>query len=268
MSVTTELCLCKLLINFFAEPVQDDIVVLQQNFNNLKKSCIVCLEKRKISLSKVIETLKSVQADKEHTQFSGSHLSTFSQMFDFNELFGALGFNMNYLSYQMLDYLIHDLDLDEVKSEMEAYKFDLQMFRMKTPISVFCEAQVFQSQIEPPPNFRVATSTFKFSNKMKMLEDIEQFQKEFSYCYSLHYLTMLLAKAANTSDAVVTVTWFIPESVVEKLSNTNIVPRKLLMKYSVTNLMIDGKCVYRLHPKVSVTESPHCSSFLTLLFCR
>ena len=236
--------------------------MLQQKFNDLKKKSIACLEKNKISLTRVIEILKSIKVDKEHTQFSESHLSTFYQTFDFNELFGALGFNMNCLSCQVLDYLVNELDLNDVKHEMEAYKLDLQIFRTKTPISLFCEAQVFQSHIEPPPNFRAASSMFHLSNKMTMLEDIEQFQREFCYCYSLQYLTMLLAKVARTSESdsgSVTVTWFIPESVVEKLSNTYIVPRKLLMKYSVSKLMIDGNCVYPLHPKVSVTGFLHCS---------
>ena len=231
--------------------------MLQQKFNDLKKKSIACLEKNTISLTRVIEILKSIKADKEHTQFSESHLSTFSQTFDFNELFGALGFNMNYLSCQLLDYLVNKLNLNNVKHEMEAYKLDLQIFRTKTPVSLFCDAQVFQSHIEPPPNFRAASSTFQLSKKMQMLEDIEIFQKEFCYCYSLQYLTMLLSKVAKTSKAdleFVTVTWFIPESVVEKLSNTYIVPRKLLMKYSVTKLMIDGNCLYRLHPKVSVSK--------------
>ena len=235
--------------------------MLQQKFNDLKKKCIACLEKNKISLNRVIKILKSIKADKEHIQFSESHLSTFSQTFDFNELFGALGFNMNYLSCQLLDYLVNELDLKDVKHEMEAYKLDLQMFKTKMPITLFCDAQGFQSHIEPPPNFRAASLTFQLSKNMQMLEDIEIFQREFCYCYSLQYLTMLLAKVAKTSKAdsgSVTVTWFIPESVVEKLSNTYIVPRKLLMKYSVTKLMVDENCMYRLHPKVSVTSFIYC----------
>ena len=259
VSVITECCVVR-NINFHAVPVQHDIMMLQQKFNDLKKRCIASLEKNKISLTRVIEVLKSIKADKEHTQFSESHLSTFNQTFDFNELFGALGFNMNYFSCQVLDYLVNKLDLNDVKHEMEAYKLDLQIFRTKTPISLICDAQVFQSHIEPPPNFRAASSTFDMSKKMQMLEDIEIFQREFCYCYGLHYLTMLLAKVAKTSEAdlgSVTVTWFIPESVVEKLSNTYIVPRKLLMKYSVTNLMIDGNCLYRLHPKVSASRFLH-----------
>ena len=248
-------------MNFYTGPLQHDITMLQQKFNDLKKTCIACLEKNTISLTRVIEILMSIKADKEHTQFHESHLSTFHQTFDFNELFGALGFNMNYLSCQVLDYLVNELDLNDVKHKMEAYKLDLQMFRTKTPISLFCDARAFQSHIEPPPNFRVASSTFQLSKKMQMLEDIEIFQREFCYCYNLQYLTMLLAKAAKTSEAdlgSVTVTWFIPESVVEKLSNTSIVPRKLLMKYSVTKLMINGNCLYRLHPKVSVTVFIYC----------
>ena len=248
-------------IIFHTATVQHDIMMLQQKFHDLKKRCIACLEKNTISLTRVIEVLKSIKADKEHTQFSESHLSTFSQTFDFNEIFGALAFNMNYLSCQLLDYLVNELDLNDVKHEMEAYKLDLQLFRTKTPISLFCDAKTFQSHIEPPPNFRAATSTFQLSKKMQMLEDIEIFQREFCYCYSLRYLTMLLAKVAKTSKAdlgSVTVSWFIPESVVEKLTNIYIVPRKLLMKYSVTKLMIDGNCIYRLHPKVSVTGFVYC----------
>ena len=51
------------------------------------------------------------------------------------------------------------------------------------------------------------------------------------------------------------VTWFVPESVVEKLKGK--VPRAILKKYSVTKLEIAGTCVYRLRKPQEVSVSSH-----------
>ena len=84
------------------------------------------------------------------------------------------------------------------------------------------------------------------------LEVVEQFRQEYASHYGFHEFAMMVAQARPGSFIV---TWFVPESVVEKLKGK--VPRVILKKYSVTKLEIAGTCVYRLRKpqEVSVTGS-------------
>ena len=63
--------------------------------------------------------------------------------------------------------------------------------------------------------------------------------------YNLHEFAMMLAEVRPGSFIV---TWFIPDSIVERLKAK--VPREILNRYHVTKLEIDGVCVYL--QKVSV----------------
>ena len=232
--------------------VKEQIKKLQKHFSELKESCRLCLEKKEIPFQGIIDTLKYLPADKEYSPLIGSYMNVLSQTFNLTGLFGALGLYMNYLSYQLLEYFVHNFHLEEVKSKIEDYRLELQKFRLNTPITLFCEAQPIQGDIEPPPNFQAVKSVFLSDESgSKTLEYIEHFKKEISDFYILKPYTMMFAKANLGS---LTVTWFIPESVAKKLSAVE-PPKEILRKYSVTDLEISGGCVYRLrrHHKVSVT---------------
>ena len=217
---------------------------MQRKFNEVKKGCLLCL--RNVPIKKFVSVLKSLKADDKHQQFSESYFGAFSNAVEHSELFvehseifGALSSNMNYFSHQLLEYFIAEFDLEEVKPKMEKYKSDLKRFCEKTPATLFCQAQP-QQATEPPPHFRTVISTLQMSESL-MLEDVEKFRQEYSFNYGFKNFTMTLAYAMVGS---ITVTWFIPESVVGKLRES--VPRKILRKYSVTKLEIAGGFVHRL----------------------
>ena len=73
-------------------------------------------------------------------QFLDSFLSVLYQAADQVELFGTLNTHLNYLSYDLLDHLANEFDLG-IKSDMGKYKEDIQKFREKTPLKLFCETQ-------------------------------------------------------------------------------------------------------------------------------
>lgn len=223
--------------------VQEEIRDLQRKFNEVKKDCLLWL--RNVPIRKFFSVLKSLKADDEHQQFSETYFGAFSDAVEHSELFvehseifGALSSNMNYFSHHLLDYFIAEFNLEEIKPKMEEYKSDLKRFCEKTPATSFCQAQP-QHTTEPPPHFRTIIFTFQKSDSL-MLEDVEQFRREYSFHYGFKIFTMTLANATVGS---ITVTWFIPESVVGKLQES--VPRKILRKYSVIKLEIAGGCVYR-----------------------
>ncbi|CAI8033424.1 Interferon-induced helicase C domain-containing protein 1, partial [Geodia barretti] len=183
--------------------------------------------------------------------FAESHVSVLFKAADIPELFGTMNFHWNYLSPPPLDHLVKKFDLDEVKPQMKAYKFHLQQFRMKTPLSMFCRTQK-RKRLRPTGEFREMVADFEWPENVT-LEVVEQFRQEYASHYNLRECAMMIAQVRPGSFII---TWFIPESVVEMLKKE--VPRAILKKYSATKLEIAGACVYRSRKpqeKVPVTPS-------------
>ena len=208
----------------------------------LKKTAKECLEKCGVPVKSVADALTSLPADDviEHKQFLESHVHAFYQAIDHSELFGIMNPNWNYLSYHLLDHLIQEFDLHEVKGNMEAYKKNLQQFRKKTPVTIFCRTQK-RRRMKVDSEFQKMVAVFRWPDDVT-LEVVEQFRQEYAYHYSLRECAMMYAQLHEGSFIM---TWCIPESIVEKLRAN--IPRALLIKYSVAELKIAGNCVYRLH---------------------
>ena len=123
--------------------VEAKIKKFQKRFNDLKKATRVCLAERRISVKLIVNSLALMLADEneEHRLFFRDHLTDLYQSPDPSELFGKLSFlHWDYLSYQLLDYLIKEFEL-KVDKAMETYKDDLRRFREKTPLALFCQTQ-------------------------------------------------------------------------------------------------------------------------------
>ena len=229
-----------------------NIVELEIKFRTLKNNIKGGLEKQRVPVDQVADSLTSLSPDDEdhHKLFTRSQVSNLFRAASVAEQFGTMNSHWNYLDPSLLDHLVRDFNLEEVKGEMETYKSDLGQFRKKTPLTLFCRAQE-QRDIDMPPNFRKVVTDFKWPQNAK-LEDVEQFRQKFAHYYSLHQCAMMVAEVRPGSFIV---TWFVPESVVEKLKGK--VPRAILKEYSVTKLEIAGTCVYRLRKpqEVSVTGS-------------
>ena len=219
--------------------VQAKIRQFMKRFNALKKSTRECLERLRVPVKRVADTLTSLSPDDvdEHKQFLESHLSALYQAPDHSELFGTMNFHWNYQNPQLLDHLIQEFDLKGVKGEMKTYKEDLQQFRKKTPLKLFCQSQN-RKHIKPPLDFREAVVEFDWPDDVT-LEVVEKFRQEYADHYSLRECAMMLNKVLPGSFIV---TWFIPCSIVEKLKEK--MPKSILKKYSVTKLEIGGECVY------------------------
>ena len=225
---------------------------LNKEFFALKNDTRKCLEKQGVLVDQVAYSLTSLLPDDEeqHKIFTESHVHDLFKAANVAEQFGTMNSHWNYLDPSLLDHLVRDFNLEEVKGEMETYKSDLGQFRKMTPLTLFCRAQR-KSDIDPPPKFRKVVAEFDWPENVT-LEVAEQFRQEYADHYSLHQCAMMVAQVRPGSFIV---TWFVPESVVEKLKGK--VPRAILKKYSVTKLEIAGTCVYRLRKpqEVSVTGS-------------
>ena len=169
-----------------------------------------------------------------------SSLSAIYQAPDHSELFGTMNFHWNYQNPQLLDHLIQEFNLEKVKGEMKTYKEDLQQFRKKTPLKLFCQSQK-KKRIKPPPDFYEVEAKFDWPDDVT-LEVVEEFRQEYAYQYSLHECVMMLAVLRPHGSF--TITWFIPNCIVKKLKVKVPNLNAILKKYSVTKLEIAGECVY------------------------
>ena len=230
-------------------------------FDVVKNRVRECLEKKAIAVSRVAGALTSLSPDHDDDhgrKFLESRTSALFRASSIPEQFGMMDFHWNYLDPSLLDHLVRRFDMKEMKGEMETYKSDLGQFRKKTPLTLFCRAQR-RKRVRLSPDFQEVVAEFDWPNDVT-LEVVEQFRQEYADHYGLRECAMMVAQVRPGSFIV---TWFVPESVVEKLKGK--VPRAILKKYSVTKLEIAGTCVYRLR-KVSVTGSiPAMSSHTVLL---
>ena len=221
--------------------VQAKIKEFDGRFDALKESARECLEKLRVSVKRVAGALTSLPADfkNEHEQFLKENLKEIYQAPDLAQQFGAINLYWDYLNYQLLDHLIQEFNLEGVKGEMKTYKEDLQQFRKKTPLKVFCRSHK-RRYINPPPGFHEMVAEIKWpAAEDVMLEDVEEFRQEYADHYSLRECAMILAEVLPGSFII---TWFIPDSIVEKLKVK--VPTSILKKYSVIKMKIAGDCVY------------------------
>ena len=219
--------------------VQAKIRRFVKRFNDLKKAARGCLEKRKISVEQVVDALTSMSPDDndEHRQFLKQNLSDLYQSTDIPELIGKLSvLHWDYLSYQLLDYVIKEFGL-EVGREMESYKLDLQRFRHKTPLALFCQSQKRRRR-KPSEEFKEMVAEFDWPQEVT-LEVVEQFRQEYAYHYKLRDCAMIVAVIRPGSFII---TWFIPESIVKKLRED--IPHHILKKYTAVSLQIAGVKVY------------------------
>ena len=238
-----------------SEEVKKMISDLDKRFDGLKICVKQCLKKLRVPVERVADVLTSLSADEDdhYRMFLESHVSALFKAANISELFGTMNLHWNYLDPPPLDDLAKKFELKEPKQQMEVYKSDLQQFRMKTPLTLFCQTQK-RKRIKLSPEFQEMVAEFDWPENVT-LEVVEQFRQEYASHYNLRDCAMMIAQVYSGSFII---TWFIPQSVVEKLKTK--VPRAILKKYSVTRLEIAGVCVYRLRQPQEVSVRGRTSS--------
>ena len=221
------------------EEVNDAIEILQMKFNGLKKKIRESLDKHKVAVTDVADALTSLSPDDDecHKLFLEGHVEKLYAASSNTVLFGTMNFHWNYLDPSLLEHLIRVFRLNEVKESIKSYKSDLKQFRMTTPLCLFCETQR-KKKIKLSPEFKEMVAEFDLPNDAT-LEVVEQFRQEYASHYNVHEFAMMVADVCSGSFII---TWFIPQSVAEKLKGK--VPIQILRKFSVTTLTVAGVCVY------------------------
>ena len=233
------------------------ITDLDKRFYDLKDTVKERLKKLGVSVEKIADVLTSLSAvEGDHYRLfleEHEHVRALFKADNIPQLFGTMNLHWNYLDPPPLDDLAKKFQLEEPKQQMEVYKSDLQQFRMKTPLTLFCLAQK-EKKKKPPGEFQEMVAEFDWPENVT-LEVVEQFRQEYASHYNLRDCAMMIAQIRP---GCFIITWFIPQSVVEKLKTK--VPRAILKKYSVTRLEIAGVCIYSSCKPLEVSMASYSSS--------
>ena len=221
------------------EEVKEAIEMLKMKFNGLKKKIRESLDKHKVAVTDVADALTSLSPDDEecHKLFLKENVKELFTAASNTILFGTMNFHWNYLDPSLLEHLIQEFSLNEVKESIKSYKSDLKQFRMTTPLRLFCETQR-KKKMKLSPEFKETVAEFDLPNDAT-LEVVEQFRQEYASHYNVHEFAMMVADVRSGSFII---TWFIPQSVAEKLKGE--VPIQIFRKYSIKTLTVAGVCVY------------------------
>ena len=222
------------------EEVQWLISELKKSFTSLKDAVRECLEKREIIVKKVVNVLTSLSPDEDdqHKMFLESHVRELCAAADHFELFITMNFHWNYLDPSLLEHLVKEFELEEVTGQIQTYKENLEQFRMKTLLTIFCQTQK-RKRIRPLGDFQEMVAVFDWPENVT-LEDVEQFRQEYASHYNLQQCAMMIAHICPGSFII---TWFIPESITDKLRDNT--PTMIFKKYCVKKIDIAGTVVYQ-----------------------
>ena len=235
--------------------VQAEIKRLHRRFNSLKELTIRGLEKSKVAVMTVVYYLTTILTVREHKGFLEEKQKSLSESSNHWELFGKLNLYWTYLSYGLLEHLVEELALKHnwfqtAADEMAVYKKDLEEFRKRTTLVLFCEADHRALEDDPPPAFRRMVVKLDWP-RTATLEDVERFRRRYASSYDLQTCAMMLNSIGTGS---FTVTWFIPVSVVEMLRKKRALA--VFKEFSVTRLEIHTStqiCVYQIPPQRPVS---------------
>ena len=234
--------------------METEIKGLHERFNALKDLAIQGLQKIGVTVQMVVFILTNIWSHKDRLYLKENH-KALRQCEDHLELFGNLNFYWNYLAPDLLDHLIEELtkkhkDFNTTSSEMTTYKKDLEEFKKRTTLVLFCEADPRPLDEDPPPGFRKMVVKFDWPENAT-LEDVEKFRRRFASSYDLQTCAMMLNSIGTGS---FTVTWFVPVSVVEMLRKKGALA--VFKEFSVTRLEIHTStqiCVYQIPPQRPVS---------------
>ena len=233
--------------------MQSEIEHFNRRFNSMKESTIDCLEQCKITVIRVVFILTSIVNFQIHKAYLKEKREDLENCKSHLKLFIMLNFYWNYLSYDLFHQLIKELtwkdkSFESIAGEMVVYIKDLQEFRKRTTLKIFCQAVLYTNK-DPPPGFKKMVTTHKWPNTIT-LEHVENFRKRFMNTFNLQECAMIVNSIRTGSFEV---TWFvlIPDTVIEILKSKAKI--SVFQQYNVSMVVINGVCVFEasLQPQVS-----------------
>ena len=196
-------------------------------------------------------TLLPLQMEnREEQQYNiETHFPKINKAESIEAIFNLLNLRIwNYISYQLLQHILHLYGDDEANGMMKQYVVALEMFKRTTTLQEFLSVQSKRRCPEIPDALRQEMTIVIFIHKKLTLEsslyDIDQFRLELAEWYSLPEFAVI---TAGIKPGSVTTVWLMTLPAVsviqERIQRGDI---QFLLKHDIAELRIDGRTFYPL----------------------
>ena len=217
--------------------------MLHKKFDELKREAIKLLQQDDVAVDDVTYELSTVEDDyiPEHEAFLDDKSKKLEECSNHKALFRHLNLYWTYLSYHLLAHLVDMVTaLESMRNKMESYEWNLKLFRVLTPLKLFCEVK--PQHIEQPRGFSKVVAEFKkeiATVRDMTLQDLEEFRFKYAREHKLRDFAFMLD---GVKPGCFIVTFLVPDSIVVKLQVN--IPEDMLREFGITTLIVADKCVY------------------------
>ena len=232
-----------ILITTVVEEVQQRIKLLDGCFEWLKKAALNQLEEKQVSVKDLclkVTSLKSLRNDKSITFFVKEDMEYLFKCSNIAIVFGFLNTYWSYLSYHLLEHVVIQCSLEELKIQMKEFKMEVDLFKEETPLRVFADVEK-KVVSDIPDGFRKLISKHKFP-KDSYLKEVEKVRVELNNEYRFEDCALMLNDVLS---GCIEIVWLIPKSAAEHvLQAKSTIKKGRFRTIMMVKLEFEGECIY------------------------
>ena len=223
--------------------MQQRINVLNECFEWLEKAALKQLKEKRISVEDFchkLTSLKCLRNDNSIKFFVVEQMNHFYKSSSVVVVFGILNTYWSYLSYHLLEHVIIQCSLEDLKIQMKEFKDEVNLFKETTPLGVFADAEK-RLDLKIPDGFETFISNHEFS-KDSLLKEVERVRVELNDTYRFEDFVLMLNDVLPGSIKIV---WLIPTSATQHVRDvTSTLKRGRFHTIMMVRLECRGECIY------------------------
>ena len=139
-----------------------------------------------------------------------------------DDLWTKLNSVWNFLNFDLLELVIYNFDIEDLKHKMESYKHDLQLFRNSTRLCDFTECWPVHREPSPEVNVRMLRVMIRGDWNSFTLEDLDKVEGIIVRNTNLPKFALFLKDIKSIGVSNITCTWLIPESLFVTASDVTV----------------------------------------------
>ena len=223
--------------------MQQRINILNECFEWLEKAALKQLKEKRINVEDFchkLTSLKCLRHDNSIRFFVKEEMECLFKCSSIDVVFGFLNTYWSYLSYHLLEHVVIQCSLEDLKFQMKEFKTEVDLFKKETPLGVFAEVEkMIDSEI--PDCFRKLTSKHMFS-KNSLLKEVERVRVELKNEYRFEDCALMLN---DVLPGCIEIVWLIPTSATHHaLQVTSTLERGRFRTIMMVKLEFQGECIY------------------------
>ena len=149
----------------------------------------------------------------DHIAFVTQEMPRFQNAKMIREIFSYLDLYWSFLSTDLLEYILDELEDEESKQKLKRLNKDVAEFRKITPLNVYWKVEEVDPASKPIPTDLLQFVTHhkpEYLSGSSTLEDVEQFRKQFAITFTIDKVALCISKISPGS---IQVSWSVPSSV-------------------------------------------------------